>query len=580
MRTLRESARDQESLGQVAAGFARNMHADIRDWTWDLENPRRVLSVASRPTRVEGVSGRVWVFRDITKVIEAEEMLREAKQAADDANAAKSDFLARMSHEIRTPMNAIIGISDLLSDTTLDATQRDYVRVFRRNARRLLSLINDILDLSKVEAGALELETAPFVPAHVLDNVRELLVSQASARGLTLTSKAAPEAHEAYMGDANRLEQILVNLTGNALKFTAEGGVTIRIEAEPRQLSPYDLQPDVLRFEVSDTGSGIPADQLQSIFEPFVQADTSTTRNHQGTGLGLAITKKLVELMGGRIWAVSEPGQGSTFAFTVSLKRAEEVVFAKGAVLPSAGTKQVRARSARILAAEDSEDNRFLLKAYLTGLPWELDFAIDGAIALRKALNSRYDLILMDVQMPELDGYQVVNRIREVEQRDGRSPVPIIALTAHAGAAEAAKARSHGCTSYLSKPIGKNALIQEIGTWLPAEDPKPDEAVIPDQLQSVVRAMVPEYLRNRRKDLETMETYLEAGRFDAIGTLGHNLKGSGTSFGLPLLTEIGAGIEVAAKARNRDGLRERIDQLRLAILDAGRQHQKADQPIN
>lgn len=564
MRQFRSQARDSAEMQALGAEIARNRQADIRDWRWDLEKPRRVLSVATRPTRIEGVSGRVWVFRDITRLAVAEEELQVAKEAAEEANAAKSSFLARMSHEIRTPMNAILGLSDLLWETNLDPSQREYVRVFRNSAARLLHLINDILDLSKVEAGAFELEMSPFRPGDAVDSVRDLLSMQAAQKNLDLRFHVAPEVRAVCLGDRNRLEQILVNLVGNALKFTSHGGITVSAGQNPE-----DPAPGHLLFSVEDTGPGIAAGELEAIFEPFVQAGSSGAPRHRGTGLGLTITKKFVELMNGRIWAESTMGAGSRFSFSVALSPADRnAAVENSAALGKPESQRTHAAGARILVADDSQDNQFLIRAYLAGLPWQLDFANDGGMALRKALASPYDLILMDVQMPDLDGYEVTERIRKMERLTGRAAVPIIALTAHASPAEAADARARGCTSYLSKPIARGVLISEIEKWLPANLPFSTDNDDFDSLPEVVRAMVPEFIEKRKLDADCILKHLAAGEYEPIGVIGHKLKGSGSSFGFPGITEIGARIEKAAAIRYSAELRSLAEELRASLAKA------------
>jgi PAS domain S-box-containing protein len=531
-------------------------------WKWVLARGKAVWDANGAPVRLVGAHS------DVTERRRSEELLREARQAADEANSAKSQFLARMSHEIRTPMNAICGLSDLLSDTPLDGEQREYVRVFRTNAERLLRLINDILDLSKVEASALDLEISAFRLEDALRRVSDLFLAAAKQKNLALNVTVLPGIPAAVRGDPDRLEQILVNLVGNALKFTEQGSVSVLVAPGTR--------PGHVAFEVRDTGPGIRADQIGAIFEPFVQADSGSTRKHTGTGLGLAIAKKLVEKMGGEIGVESEPGKGSCFRFTVYL----EPELTASAILPAVKSQPdtteelpVFDRPAKLLIAEDVEDNRFVLHAYLRGLPFELDFAEDGAIALRKAFAQAHDLILMDMQMPELDGFAVTRHIRAYEASRRKKPVPIIALTAFALSEEASRCIEAGCTDYLAKPLRKSDLLKTISRHLPRPasetrpihaDPLADD---PDYLSSAVRELMPDYLANCAEQSENMVAWLEAGDFTAIERLGHNLKGSGGMMGLPKITEIGAGIHDLARAKDAEGLRGQLRSLRAVVAE-------------
>ena len=426
----------------------------------------RIYERSSIPHVLEGkVIGWVWSFRDVTERRRAIEELRRARHAAEAASRAKSEFLANLSHEIRTPLNTIVGITDLLADNSINAEQRQYLEMLRRASGVLLGLVGDVLDLSKIEAGRIDLRKAPLHLPELVNDAVQLLQPAAAKKGIDLTAIILPEVPQTVVGDQNRLRQILLNLLGNAIKFTEKGSVTARVE--------NDLVPGMILFTIIDTGIGIPAARLASVFEDFEQADPEISRQYGGTGLGLGIARRLVELMDGRLWVESEPGRGSRFHFTARLERpfAEPTSGssrrddspAPGASEPSAPERRV----ARILLVDDSDDNRALFGFYLKRTPYQLDMADNGAVAVLKFQSNPYDLVIMDLQMPVLDGYEATRAIRGFEAERHHPPTPILALTAHALDEKLERSLADGCTGFLTKPVTREQLITAIRKYLP-----------------------------------------------------------------------------------------------------------------
>ncbi|MEG3641515.1 ATP-binding protein [Magnetococcus sp. PR-3] len=395
---------------------------------------------------------------DVTQRKRTERALLQAKQSAERANRAKSEFLATLSHEIRTPLNGIIGLLSALQESKLDLKQKEQVTLISRSSNLLLDLLNDILDFSKIEAGQLVLEQVPFQPLEMMADVCACLSENAAQKGVVLSHQTQGWIPPALLGDAVRIRQILLNLTNNAVKFTHQGEVAVHLwglDDEPEILPAWVS----LRFEVVDTGVGIAAADLERVFDPFCQADSAVNRHHSGTGLGLSICKRLVEVMGGEMWAESQEGQGSTFRFTLSLPPVElKPEQLEGAIDPDDVFPM------RVLLVEDDPVNQMVAVELLESAGHKVDVAENGATGLVKAQEASYDLILMDIRMPGMDGITATRMLREFETAEGKGRVPILGLTADTLKDTLLACREAGMDDVLTKPVRVHVLAQRVAS--------------------------------------------------------------------------------------------------------------------
>ena len=503
----------------------------------------------SKPCKILGT------IQDISEQKRTEAELIKAKELAEKAVVIKEQFLTNMSHEIRTPMNGIIGFARILESTNLDNDQKQSVEAIKKASHNLMFIINDILDFSKIEANKMTFETVNFSLSKTVNSVIELLYPNAKEKKIKLLYDIDPDINDNLIGDPTKLSQILVNLVGNALKFTEKGYVEV-VVTEMLETETDSL----IKFSVIDTGIGIPKDKIDSIFESFNQASNETTRKYGGTGLGLTITRKLVELQGGKITVESVVSKGSEFSFSLEYKKAQKGT-ANNTKLKNVAIAPDFLKDIKILLVEDNELNQLLAVKVFGKWDKQIDIADNGKIAIEKITNTDYDIILMDIQMPEMDGNELTNHIRT--KMGEKSTVPIIALTAHATLEEEKRCLQNGMNDYLSKPYDFNVLLEKLyqnlnknkeNTIQSTELPTPE--MITEKLinfkylkdfaegdDSFIKNMISIFLENTP---ETMAIILKSNKNDDIKTLKeeiHKLKSSISLLGISKASESIAIIE-------------------------------------
>ncbi len=523
-----------------------------------------------------GVLPGCYVFlRQIAPLRKGDTALIQAKDAAVASNHAKTDFLAKISHDIRTPLNAILGAADLLSRTALTFDQSGYVHMFQRNCRRLVALINDFLDFSRIEAGAMWIEKTPVQIREVVNDAVATFREDAARKGLALRFDLDPRTPAWLIGDSLRIQQVLVNLLSNALKFTIAGRVDVRVKVEDVAGSDGPS----LRYEVLDTGPGIAPEDQAKVFGKFVQLRNQTAGQH-GAGLGLSICRDLVELMGGEIGVSSQEGGGSNFHFTLPLQAVGQPEPQPG-LLPTASSAAggkldsplpISGAAIRILVAEDTEDNRLLVEHYLRSEPVALRFAFTGQEALDVVQRGhRFDLILMDIDMPVLDGIRATLAILAWETAHGIPATPIVALSADAMSEAVRSSLDAGCVAHVAKPIECGTLLATIQRYAtargaPAANQGPTATI---EVSEQVRALVPQYLASKLKQIEEAYDCLAARDFGPIRRFGHNLKGTGSGYGFPAIEEMGREIERAAAEADIDRIAQQLHALHKFASESG-----------
>lgn len=536
------------------------------------------------------IAGAVVTFQDITERRDIEAALSEVRELALESARTKAAFLANMSHEIRTPLSGVVGTANLLLDTDLTAEQRKYLQMLRKSVDSLMETVNDILDFSKIEAGKLALETIEFNLRELLEETANLFKISANRKNLSLNFTVENGVSEIFRGDANRLRQVLNNLLSNAVKFTETGEIRLKISNSEETKSHT-----VLLFEVFDTGIGIDEEQKGRLFQPFTQADISTTRRFGGTGLGLAICREIVEMMQGEIGLESEIGKGSRFWFTVLLVQSpkSKVQSLKTQIdtetfgrndKKGLRTRNLELGTLKILIVEDDEVNREITSKLLEQIGYNSEFAENGAEAVKKTGEKDFDLILMDCQMPEMDGFAAAQMIRRRE----KSPhSKIIALTAFSAEAEREKCLRSGMNDYLCKPVTKKDLVEILQKHFSAEKVSPNldleenfvqhslsEIIIPEILNSFlaiesrgeknfVSEILQIYCENAEKQISALKTDIQNRDAESIGRRAHSLKGSSANVGLEKLTALFEDLQLQANTENW----ERIENLITEIIE-------------
>jgi PAS domain S-box-containing protein len=554
-------------------GFSQEVKHRRRDGQayWASVSVTPVFDDAGKTTRWIGIA------TDVTRRREAQEELAKARDLAEAANRAKSQFLANISHEIRTPMNAILGMTELALSTDMTEEQKEYLTTVKRSADSLLCLLNDLLDLSKIEAGRLEISAERFDLQELLEDTLKPASVQATQKGLKLTWEVQGDVPHQLIGDDARLRQVLVNLVGNAIKFTHQGGVSVNVESQWQSGDEIGL-----KISVRDTGIGISGDQLQSIFDAFTQANSATSRRYGGTGLGLTICGHLVELMGGRIWVESVLGAGSTFHCTVRLKTGPGIAIDTERS-PSSTQRSMASRGGmRVLTADDNAANRMLVARILQKRGHEVMEAETGAEVLAILREQEVNVLLLDVQMPDSDGFTVTAAIR-AQETVGRPRLPIIAVTAYAMDGDRERCLEAGMDGYLAKPVQTRELVALVETLAStrasqsgSHNESPPEALESQFSRALARMdndfeifgeQIDLFLSGSPRIMETIRQAIAARDAQALEVAAHRLKGFAVTFDANAVVETALHLERMGRDRDLDESKSVTSELERRLTD-------------
>ncbi|MEA9356936.1 response regulator [Bacteriovorax sp. PP10] len=502
---------------------------------------KRTVKVNFSPLIVNGVLGGVVVaYVDITAEAESISELKTGKEVALSATKAKSDFLAKMSHEIRTPLNAILGVGEIMALTKLSDEQKKCMEIYQRSSLTLINLVNDILDLSKIEAGKIELNNIPFSLKNLVDTCTSIMDFRASQKGLLFKSRLMSN-YDHMIGDEGRIRQIVINLLGNAIKFTEQGSIILSVTCIDRGTSQKELL-----ISVKDTGRGIAQENQNKLFSNYSQENNKIASEFGGTGLGLSLSKELANLMGGDIIVKSELGKGSEFILNCFVDSAmgefENEATPKGSVN----------KNLKILLVDDNPENRFIVKKFLDESEVIVSEANDGVEAVEAYTKNKYDIIFMDINMPNKDGIEATKDIRAMEKEKNLPHTIIIALSANALSKEYDRAMEVGCDDYLTKPIARGRLLAAVEKWQGVEVRRDDT------VDEAIKAAIPGYLENRRKDIEKLKNAFDIKELKAIGKIAHNIAGTAESYGQNELGRVAFLLDQAVAELNWQDIEKHI----------------------